>query len=184
MLTTDKRKAAMRNERWAPITGCAGLYEVSDMGRIRSLVARNAKHREYLKPTLRRDGYLQVGLVAVSGCRVHGQVLVHRIVLEAFCGPAHGLQCAHLNGIKQDNRLANLRWVTCAENASHKVAHGTDGRGERNAMAVLTEDIVRALRSEYVPRSRTHGCRPLAEKYGTNFGTVWAVVSGRNWKHV
>jgi hypothetical protein len=100
------------NENWRPIPGRAG-YEVSDLGRVRSidrLVMKlacdgPAPHRlkgRVLKPGPTSRGYLTVGLPG-------GTALVHRLVLTAFSGECpDGFEAGHRNGDKTDNRLANL----------------------------------------------------------------------------
>lgn len=169
-------------EEWRDAPGYEGLYQVSDHGRVRALVKRNTKHREFLKPTVRSDGYLIVGLFDRDG--VHKNFLVHRLVLTAFRGPNDGLQAAHLNGQRSDNRLGNLVWATVAENHAHKRLHGTNAEGVRNPQAKLTDEQVRSIRREYIPYSRTHGSTALAMKHGTSPNTVWAVVKRKLWKHV
>lgn len=174
--------AVLDNETWLPVSGYEGLYEVSDAGRVKSLVKRNTKYRRFLNPCTRSDGYLTVGLFNSNG--VPTNVLVHRLVLTAFRGEAPGMQAAHLNGVRSDNRLSNLTWATAAINASHKLLHGTAPQGERNGAAYLNESTVVALRREYRRGSRTHGCTALARKYGTTPSNVWLIVTRQHWKHV
>lgn len=108
----------MRTETWRSVKGYEGYYEVSDMGRVRSLdrVRRNGKHYKgkMLKPHANTKGYLQVHL---SDRDSHRQVYVHRIVLEAFMGKCpKGYNVDHINRDKKDNRLRNLRYLPIEEN--------------------------------------------------------------------
>lgn len=57
-------------------------------------------------------------------------------------------------------------------------------RGTRSPNAKITDDIVRLMRAEYVPNSRTHCCRVLAEKYGLDGKNVYNIVMRRAWRHV
>jgi hypothetical protein len=108
---------------WLPIPGWEGMYEVSDLGRVRSIdriapLGSKGAVRRYrgveLRPQLKRDGYIQVCL-ARNGR--HSWVMVHRLVLLAFVGPApEGMECCHGNHDPWDNRLVNLRWGTQLEN--------------------------------------------------------------------
>ena len=116
-------------ERWRPVVGHEGEYEVSDQGRIRSLDRvitfsdgryRSARGRT-LKPwTMKRVGHQVVGL---TGKR---KFLVHVLVLEAFVGPRpDGMVCCHNDGDATNNRVENLRWDTYVENNKDLVRHGT-----------------------------------------------------------
>ena len=172
----------MLSEQWKDAPGFEGLYQVSDHGRVRALVPRNSKHREFLTASIRPDGYRCVALYGTDGSRKGW--LLHRLVLEAFSGAAPGLQGAHLNGDQSDNRLSNLAWVTSKVNHSHMREHGTAPIGERNGQAQLTEADVRSIRAEYVRRSRTHGCKALAAKYGTSLANIWLIVRRINWQHI
>lgn len=182
MFSIENQQVKIADERWLAVPGYEGLYEVSDQGRVRKLVSRNGHPAGMLRPTRRDDGYLIVRLCRDGKSRGW---LVHRIVLTAFIGPhppsIHG---AHINSIKGDNRLANLHWCTPKENEADKKPLGLDGVGERNAMAKLTAEIVRSIRAEYRPRSRTRDLNALAKKYGITFQHVSSVVHRKCWKHV
>lgn len=168
-------------ERWLPIPEYEGSYEVSDLGRIRSL--RGYKRKEKIrKLVLRDDGYLQVTLY--KNC-IGKLWLVHRAVLFSFTGdPPEGMEGAHLDGNKANNALANLTWATSLDNNRHKVAHGTNGSGEKNAMAKITPEIVIEIRTSYNRHSPSRTCKALAEKYGISFQHVWDIVQRRRWSHI
>jgi type II secretory pathway pseudopilin PulG len=99
-------------ERWLPVVGYEGAYEVSDKGRVRSV------DRMVLKGRPDRNGYPRVNLRGKTKT-------VHRLVLESFIGPCPDGQVAcHANDIKTDNRLENLRWDTPDANARDMVING------------------------------------------------------------
>lgn len=121
----------MPTEQWAPVVGWEGLYEVSDQGRHRSLdrtttslagVPRKVAGRVM---KLKR---LKTGHTIARMCRPgepNVEKLIHRLVLEAFVGPCPtGMEGCHNNGDPTDNRLANLRWDTHAENQRDILRHG------------------------------------------------------------
>lgn len=122
----------MSAETWMPIAGWDGMYEVSDLGRVRSLArvitrrngAKQTIHGRVLRPTLMSNGwYLKVDLVRLGHKR---SLPVHRLVGNAFLGPLPtGMQTRHLNGNALDNRLANLKYGTPKENTADSIAHGT-----------------------------------------------------------
>lgn len=122
-------------ERWVPIIGYEGHYEVSDQGRVKSLdktiVQQDKNGRSYKRTFpgrirslgLRPDGYLCVTLSA-NGKTV--TKLVHQIVCEAFNGlrPDGMPHTRHLDGDKTNNRPSNLAWGTAKENMADVVIHG------------------------------------------------------------
>lgn len=116
-------------EQWRPVVGHEGAYEVSSLGRVRSVDRvltfangrqRRAKGRE-LKPW--PNGSVGHECVGLAGGR---RALVHVLVLEAFIGPRpEGMIACHNNGVANDNRAENLRWDTYGENNKDLVRHGT-----------------------------------------------------------
>ncbi|MEU3285624.1 HNH endonuclease [Streptomyces longwoodensis] len=109
-------------------------------------------------------------------------VNVHRAVATAFHGdPQPGMDAAHLNGVRTDNRAANLRWVTRAENLSHMRVHGTAQRGEQHGAAKLTEADVLAIRTR-VREGATH--LATAQELGIARATVTCIVNRSRWRHV
>lgn len=179
-------------ERWRPVVGFEGLYEVSDHGRVRSLdrvttsrfrSAQRWKGR-ILKEKINhnRSGYRQVALSNGGASYAY----VHRLVLDAFVGPCpKGMQCAHGDGDTSNNRLSNLRWATDFDNHADKALHGTDPAGERNGQAKLTEENVRFIRSAY-RRTSYHesNANELTKLFGITRGNLLLIVKGKAWKHV
>ncbi len=101
----------MSEETWKPVVGYEGLYEVSDVGNIRSLYGSQGTKR-VLKMHLHGDGYRSVRLCRKGGPRVS----VHRIVAKAFIENPLGKKTVnHKNGDRQDNRVSNLEWATQKE---------------------------------------------------------------------
>lgn len=119
-------------ERWLPVPGYEGYYEVSDYGRVRSL-EREVYSRQWGNYRRVPGRYLSLGdkgrgYRAVNMCREGKQrsAMVHRLVTSAFVGPCPaGMEVCHKNGDPSDNRLANLRYGTSSENKRDSVRHGT-----------------------------------------------------------
>ncbi|ORC02701.1 hypothetical protein B1T48_16980 [Mycobacterium persicum] len=117
-------------EQWRPVVGYEGLYEVSDVGRVRSL-ARTVLHPHsgrytlcgrILSPHPDGCGYLKVRLHRDGQGRTRK---VHQLVLEAFVGPRPaGLECCHADDDKTNNRLSNLRYDTRSANMLDQVRNG------------------------------------------------------------
>lgn len=114
-------------ENWRPVSGYEGAYEVSDQGRVRSLdrIARDGKRLRgrVLRPFVMPTGHVRAVLVKDG---VRRTLKVHRLVLQAFVGPApEGTEALHRDGNAGNNTLSNLRWGTKSENSRDQIAHGT-----------------------------------------------------------
>ena len=145
------------NEVWKSIIGYEGLYEVSNMGRIRSLerdmVCKNGKVRHYkeniLKPYKDIYGYFNVYLRKNNKQRIYR---VHRLVAIAFIPNIENKPYIdHINTIKIDNRVENLRWVTPKENSNNELSrkHNSEAKkGKNNPMygKCHTEEAKRKMR--------------------------------------
>lgn len=161
------------SEEWRPVKGYEGRYEVSDLGRVRG-------PRAIRKPCANYKGYRYVSLW-LRGRRKNMKIA--RLVLSTFvCARPNGMESAHLNGDRSDDRLQNLAWVTSSENEAHKRAHGTALLGESANGAKLTESIVRAAREEH--RARGTSGTQLAKMYGVNQTTMCRLLRGTTWGHV
>ena len=104
----------MTEEVWRDVKGYEGLYQVSNMGRVKSLKWNKER---FLKPGMDKDGYLLVTLCAGGKPKT---LKVHRLVCEAFHeNPDNKPQVNHINEDKADNRVCNLEWCTCKQNINH-----------------------------------------------------------------
>lgn len=123
-------------ERWLPIPGWEGYYEVSDLGRVRSLdreiTCKNGVVKRYRGRVLSPgdDGTrLLVGLYRPGR---HETRKVHQLVLEAFVGPRpDGLEGCHADDDHTNNRLSNLRWDDRIANMADSLRNGTNNRSRR-----------------------------------------------------
>jgi DNA-binding XRE family transcriptional regulator len=158
-------------------------YEVSNLGGVRCLVDSHQRKRRIprpLKPYITKVGYPMVTLKA-GGKRLYRYV--HTLILEAFSGPRPAkYQAAHLNGVRADSRLDNLRWVSCKENLSHRIGHGTLNSGSRNGMAKLSEEDVLNIKKIRKENGLTYAA--IAKLFGVTDSTIENIVSGRRWAHV
>ena len=110
-------------EIWKPISGYEGLYEVSNLGRVRSLghfvgnqyIERRFQNRiRLIKASNRKANYKGVTLHKDGKQKAF---LLHRLVAEAFIpNPENKPEVNHKNHIRWDNRVENLEWCTRQEN--------------------------------------------------------------------
>ena len=112
-------------EVWKDIQGYEGLYQVSNFGRVKSLgrFVDNLVRGHYwqeeriLKTCKRTNGYIGVGLCKDGKAKNFN---IHRLVAIAFIPNLENLpQIDHINAIKTDNTVKNLRWVTAKENINN-----------------------------------------------------------------
>jgi len=175
-MTEPQATSDLKPEEWREIPGWP--YEVSDCGNVRrlgspKLKALDTSHRGY-KRTWLYDGDKKK------------LEFVHRMVLAAHVGPCPaGYQTNHINGVRDDNRLANLEWVTPSENTRHAIASGlftpTPQLGSRHGSAKLTEAEIPVIR-----HMASIGWRQtsIAKVFSVTPPTIRRVLSGRNWSHV
>lgn len=170
-------------EMWLDVPGTDGSYQVSDMGRVKSvgrtIVDKNGNKRtifeKVLKP-INSDGYYVFNIIFPTRRSV---CKAHVLVLTAFVGPRpDGMFGCHNDGNPTNNRLDNLRWDTPLGNSRDAIKHGVLAIGDRVHGAVLTEQDVREIRSDHRSSSE------IAPEYGVSKWAVWQVRSRRRWKHV
>ena len=121
----------MQTEIWKSVKNYEGLYEVSNLGRVRSLERKFERvHPKYndviqqisyksnlVKFHLTSQGYCRIGIYKDGVKKNH---LVHRLVADAFIDNTENKeQVNHINGVKCDNSLPNLEWCTNKENRMH-----------------------------------------------------------------
>lgn len=178
-------------ERWLPVVGFEGYYDVSDAGRVRSLrYLGHSWDRErnpplILSPTPNiKSGHMWVIL---SNGKERRKRTVHTLVLDAFVGPSPpGKEGCHGDGVPSNNRLENLRWDTRSANTLDAYRHGKRDhtaylRGENHPNSRFTVDDIRCIRAE-------PNCHKVSVMLGRAFGVEPSVIrlirAGRTWKHV
>lgn len=162
----------MSEEIWRPCPDFVGLYEVSNLGRVRSL---------YSKPPLviaQATDRTDYPMVALSRDGRRTSRTVHRLVCRAFHGEPFSIwnEAAHLDGDRANARADNLKWVNKVENHFHQRAHGTHMAGEKHPRAKLTQEEVNAIRGSAGPRGE------IAARYGISKSTVTDIRTGRRWR--
>jgi hypothetical protein len=175
-------------EKWAPIRGYEELYEVSSLGRVRSLdrESRNrcgtlVKRGKILKPYgSRGNGGNRHGIGLYRGGKSK-TFAIHRLVLEAFVGDCPpGMECRHIDGDPSNNRVENLEWSNHSVNMLDRAGHGTVPLGENSPNSKLTAAEVSKIFEQLGQRTGTS----LAEEYGVSPSAISSIRVGKTWQHV
>lgn len=127
---TDDNGNRCSVEKWIPVRGFTGAYEVSNLGRVRSIDRQNINRNGVIRllkgrvfrPSLDGEGYRQVGLFKRG---VETKVRVHRLVAEAFILNDRGLPLVdHRDRNRNNNTINNLRWASFSDNRRNTGCRG------------------------------------------------------------
>lgn len=179
-------------ETWRAVPGYP-YYEVSDLGRVRSLPRTYVRCRPgYRETVIKVAGkILKPSAHSPNGGRYlrtrvnleRGQKPIHRLVLLAFVGPCpEKMECRHLNGNAKDNRLINLEWARHRTNVRDSIRHGTKSpppkhKGESHPQARLTDNEVARIRAT---KPIVHGTKArLAREYKVSQPTIARTLAGK-----
>jgi hypothetical protein len=107
---------------------------------------------------------------------------VHRLIAEEHIpNPLNKPQVNHKNGIKTDNRIENLEWVTIKENFEHARKNGLWGKNILDKRK-LTDEQIKEIKLKYIPRKYT--IRTLAKEYNVDYRTIWDIVNLKSYQNV
>lgn len=163
-------------ELWRTVLFYDGLYEVSNLGRVRSLGGRRGTSGKILK-----QGYIKgYACVSLSKNGVRTTYLVHRLVAESFLYNGDNLpEVNHKDGDKLNNSFTNLEWIDRDGNMKHaKDTSLVNNKGEKHGMSILIEEEVRYIRSSDETNT------VLALQYAVSPQTISDIRLGKSWKHL
>lgn len=181
-------------ENFKEIKGFEGLYEISDQGRIRYLdkMVERGKWGRFLKkgalmaPYPAGRGYYKISLRKNKNL-YHNYI--HRIVAETFIpNPENKKTVNHINGIKTDNRVENLEWMTYSENNKHSFDTGLKkptrkpiNRGQNSPNAKFKDEDIRVIRKIY---SEGVTQEKISKIYNVCRQTIGSIITRKNWSHI
>lgn len=186
-------------EIFKPIEEFDGIYEISNLGNVKSLEryvevvgVNRMRHKrllneKFLKHLPTRCGYLRVGFPIDNKVKY---ISIHRLVAIAFIpNPENKPEVNHKDGDKTNNRVDNLEWVTSSENQLHSYKNGLQkphsnggAKGELNSHSVLTEKDVIKIRELF--SSGKFKQTELADLYEVKRSCIYSIVRFRTWKHI
>lgn len=173
-------------EIWKDIPEYEGIYQVSNLGNLKSydrivLFGKIKALRKGKLLSLRHNpnDYLYT---VFSVNKNRKTVKPHRIVAEVFLPNTENKRCVnHINGIKIDNRVDNLEWVTYSENTKHAVKIGlkTGKRGENSHLAKLTKEQIENIRIIYSNGNISQ--LKVAKLFNVSQPQINRIINNVNW---
>lgn len=172
-------------EIWKPVVGYEGLYEVSNLGKVKSLPRKYFNRNRYTKEQILSTwvdayGYKRVKLTNKTDGK---STKIHRILCEAFLpNPENKPYINHKDGNKLNNSLENLEWCTPAENIQHAYDSGLMPRkyGEENPVSKLSYKDIEQIR--ILRKTRGYTYKELGEMFGVSSSQIGKIVNKRSWK--
>ena len=172
-------------EVWKDVEGYEGLYQVSNLGNIRSMPRKWCKTKsvKILEPIVRKDGYMQI---TFSKEGISENFLIHRLVANAFIPNIDNLpQINHIDEVKSNNNSKNLEWCTSLYNNNYgtKIQRTIDKNNKKvnqydlNGKYIKTWESIKQAQ-DYYNIKHISSCCNLNKSYSTVNGFQWRFYSG------
>jgi len=159
-------------EEWKPMFGYEDTYNISSMGKVQ----RRSSGRILIQVP-DGDGYLKIRPCQSSVARTK---YIHRLVAKTFLGAApEGYVVNHVNGVKTDNRLVNLCYVTQKENVQHAIRLGL-----REAAPTATLSKAQIIQIRRLSQDPKNTPAKIAKRMNLSYRVVRGVVVGKTYKNI
>ncbi len=150
-------------------------YFVSESGGI----FRDGKE---LSTSLTNKGY-KTHRATINKERKH--ISIHRAVALLYVPNPNNLpQVNHIDGDKLNNHYTNLEWVTNKQNRTHAMENGLHRVGVDVPNCKLTEDDVKYIRENYIPKHPEYGGVALSKKFNVGSAQISRIANNKRWKHL
>lgn len=166
-------------EIWKDIKGYEGLYQISNLGKI-----KNIKRKKIRKCNLNDKGYY---VLMLSKYLIKKTYRLHRLIAVNFIKNIFDKPCInHKDGNKLNNNINNLEWCTYSENMKHaykiRLRFPTPPNGENSSLSRLKNKDIKKIRYLRIKYRKKH--KELAKQFNTSFGNISLICRNKTWKHI
>lgn len=171
-------------EEWKDIKGFEGMYQISNLGKVKTLNYKNTGEERIRANSLTKDGYLKIRLLYKGKDKTVG---VHRLVAEAFIPNIENKETVnHIDGNKQNNIVENLEWANRKEQMVHayKLKLKKAKKGIDNINSKFSKEDILKIRRLYKPRDKEYNTVALGKRYGVCDSVIGDIVNYRTYKDV
>ncbi len=157
-------------------------YQISNLGRVKSLPRKNRLNELILKLDTHKQGYKRIGLRKNNKTK---KFLVSRLVAIHFIANINNLpEVNHKDGNKSNNKSNNLEWITSKGNSIHAIKNKLRImlKGEKCSWSKLTEVQVKDIRERW--KIGAFNMRELADYFHVHKTTIWEIIHRKIWRHI
>jgi hypothetical protein len=167
-------------EIWKDIKGYEGLYQISNLGNIKSF--KRYKEGKLLKPKFDKDGYREVGIRDSIGIRTFKRV--HILVAKSFISNPNNYKFInHKDNNPSNNIVENIEWCSIEYNNKYRFTNGNAShKGSKSPVATITEDV--AIEIYRLGHSGKYTEPELAKMFNTTRSIVNKIRLNITWTHV
>jgi len=176
----------MIDEIWKDIPGYEGFYQISNKGRVKSLVFKDYKREKILKYCKNINRYSTRFFIDLKRNCIKERFYIHQLVALAFIGPCpEGMEVCHNDGNAENNCAENLRYGTHQENMRDMIRHGTNNgkgpAGEKNGNSILTDNQVKEIIQQI---NDGINFEQIANNFNVSIPVISNIKCKRLWKHL